>query len=177
MSAIRNTKKLLVERLSLKQESMKDKSLLERIGMNPTSSTELYNKLVKANPCWHKVDNLYFSFCPLKLHFCKNKKLLRIKEYKELLEPTLDCILPFFTKMSENKTWAEDPQYDSLWKWFNQLQNIIIELDEIGHKLTAKEWRILKGACKRLKNVDFSKPATRVPEICKALLELNITIP
>jgi len=31
----------------------------------------------------------------------------------------LDRILPFFTKMSENKTWAEDPQYDSLWKWFN----------------------------------------------------------
>jgi len=57
------------------------------------------------------------------------------------------------------------------------LQDIIIELDEIGHKLTAKEWRVLKGACKHLKNVDFSKPATRIPEICKALLELNITIP
>jgi len=49
--------------------------------------------------------------------------------------------------MSENKTWAKDLQYDSLWKWFNRLQDIIIELDEIGHKLTAKEWRILKGAC------------------------------
>ena len=72
----------------------------------------------------------------------------------------------FFHKMSENKTWAEDPQYNSLWKWFNRLQDIIIELDEIGHKLTAKEWRILKGTCKYLKNVDFSKPATRVPEIC-----------
>ena len=156
---------------------MKDKSLLERIGINPTPSTELYDKLVEADPCWHKIDNLYFSSCPPELHFRKNKKLLRIKKYKELLEPTLDRISPFFTKISENKTWAEDPQYDSLWKWFNRLQDIIIELDEIGHKLTAKEWRILKGACKRLKNVDFSKPATRVPEICKALLELKITIP
>jgi len=177
MPAIRNTKKSLVERLSLKQESVKDKSLLERIGMDPTPSTKLYDKLVEADPCWHKVDDFYFASCPPELHFRKNKKLLRIKEYKELLEPTLDRILPFFTKMSENKTWAEDPQYDSLWKWFNRLQDIIIELDKIGHKLTAKEWRILKGACKRLKNVDFSKPATRVPEICKALLELNITIP
>ena len=177
MPAIRNTKKSLVERLSLKQESAKDKSLLERIGMEPTPSTKLYDKLVEADPCWHKVDNFYFASCPPELHFRKNKKLLRIKEYKELLEPTLDRISPFFTKMSENKTWAEDPQYDSLWKWFNRLQDIIIELDEIGHKLTAKEWRILKGACKRLKNVDFSKPATRIPEICKALLELNITIP
>ena len=35
---------------------------------------------------------------------------------------------------------------------------------------------MLKGACKCLKNVDFSKPATKVLEICKALLELNITI-
>ena len=25
------------------------------------------------------------------------------------LQPTLDHILPFFTKMSENKTWAKDP--------------------------------------------------------------------
>jgi len=177
MLAIKNTKKSLVECLLLKQESVKDKSLLERIRMNPTPSTELYNKLVEADPCWYKVDDFYFSFCPPELNFHKNKKLLCIKEYRELLEPILDCILPFFTKMSEKKTWAEDPQYNSLWKWFNRLQDIIIELDEIGHKLTAKEWRILKGACKHLKNVDFSKPATRVPEICKALLELNITIP
>ena len=145
--------------------------------MDPTPSTKLYDKLVEADPCWYKVDDFYFASCPPELHFRKNKKLLCIKEYKELLEPTLDRISPFFTKISENKTWAEDPQYDSLWKWLNRLQDIIIELDEIGHKLIAKEWRILKGACKRLKNVDFSKPATRVPEICKALLELNITIP
>jgi len=41
--------------------------------------------------------------------------------------------------MSKNKTWAKDPQYNSLWKWFNQLQDVIIELDKIGYKLTAKE--------------------------------------
>ena len=41
--------------------------------------------------------------------------------------------------MSENKTWAEDLQYNLLWKWFNRLQDVIIELDKIGHKLTAKE--------------------------------------
>jgi len=151
--------------------------LLERIGIDPTLSTKLYDKLVKADPCWYKVNDFYFASCPPELHFRKNKKLLRIKEYKELLEPTLDCISPFFTKISKNKIWAENPQYDSLWKWFNRLQDIIIELDEIGHKLITKEWRILKGTCKRLKNVDFSKLATRIPAICKALLELNITIP
>jgi len=109
MPAIRNTKKTLVEHLSLKQESVKDKSLLERIGMDPIPSTKLYDKLIEADPCWHKVDDFHFLSCPPELHFHKNKKLLHIKEYKELLEPTLDCISPFFTKMSENKTWAEDP--------------------------------------------------------------------
>jgi len=92
MPAIRNIKKTLVKHLSLKQESVKNKLLLERIGIDPTSSTKLYNKLVKADPCWHKIDNFYFSFCSPELHFCKNKKLLCIKEYKELLEPTLDCV-------------------------------------------------------------------------------------
>ena len=115
MSAIRNTK-TLAEYLSLKKESMTEKSLLERIEIKPTLSTKLYDRLIEADPCWYKVDNFYFASYPPELHFCKTKKLLHIKEYKELLEPTLDCISLFFTKMSENKTWAEDLQYDSLWK-------------------------------------------------------------
>jgi len=119
MPAIRNSKKSLVECLLLKQESAKDKSLLERIGMNPTLSTELYDKLVEVDPCWYKVDDFYFASCPPELHFQKTKKLLHIKEYKELLEPILDHISPFFTKMSKNKTWAKNSQYDTLWKWFN----------------------------------------------------------
>jgi len=97
MPTIRNTKKSLVECLSLKQESVKDKSLLERIGMDPTPSTKLYDKLVEVDPCWHKVNDFYFASCPSELHFCKNKKLLCIKEYKELLEPTLDWISPFLS--------------------------------------------------------------------------------
>ena len=138
MPTIRNTK-TLAERLLLKKESATKKLLLERIEMKPTLSTKLYDRLVEADPCWYKVDDFYFVSCPPELHFHKTKKLLHIKEYKELLEPTLDCILPFFTKMSENKTWAEDLQYNLLWKWFNRLQDVIIELDKIGHKLTAKE--------------------------------------
>jgi len=107
MPTIRNTK-TLAECLLLKKESMTKKSLLERIGMESTPSTKLYNRLVEADPCWYKVDDFYFAFCPLELHFCKTKKLLCIKKYKELLEPILDYILLFFTKMSENKTWTKD---------------------------------------------------------------------
>jgi len=61
MPTIRNTKKALVECLLLKQESMKDKLLLERIGIDPTPSTKLYDKLIEADPCWHKVNDFYFS--------------------------------------------------------------------------------------------------------------------
>jgi len=32
--------------------------------MLTTPSTELYDKLIEADPCWYKVDNLYFSSCP-----------------------------------------------------------------------------------------------------------------
>jgi len=88
----------------LKKESTTKKSLLKRIEMEPTPFTKLYDRLVEADPCWYKVDDFYFAFCPPELHFHKTKKLLCIKEYKELLEPTLDHISPFFTKISENKT-------------------------------------------------------------------------
>jgi len=88
MPAIRNTK-TLAECLSLKKESATEKSLLERIGMEPTPSTKLYDRLIEVDPCWHKVNNFYFAFCLPELHFHKTKKLLCIKEYKELLEPTV----------------------------------------------------------------------------------------
>ena len=63
MPAIRNTK-TLAEHLSLKKKSATEKSLLERIGIEPTPSTKLYNRLVEADPCWYKVDNFYFVSCP-----------------------------------------------------------------------------------------------------------------
>jgi len=47
MPAIRNTK-TLVEHLSLKKESITEKSLLKRIEME---STKLYDRLVKVDPC------------------------------------------------------------------------------------------------------------------------------
>ena len=57
MPAIRTTK-TLAECLLLKKESMTEKLLLERIGMEPTSSTKLCNRLIEVDPCWHKVDDI-----------------------------------------------------------------------------------------------------------------------
>jgi len=47
MPAIKNTKKTLVEHLLLKQESVKNKSLLERIGIDPTLSKNYMTNLLK----------------------------------------------------------------------------------------------------------------------------------
>jgi len=95
MPTIKNTK-TLAECLLLKKEYMTEKSLLKRIEIESTPFTKLYDRLVKANLCWYKVDDFYFASCPPELHFCKTKKLLYIKEYKELLEPILDYISLFF---------------------------------------------------------------------------------
>jgi len=95
MPTIKNTK-TLAECLLLKKEYVTEKSLLKRIEIESTPFTKLYDRLVKANLCWYKVDDFYFASCPPELHFCKTKKLLYIKEYKELLEPILDYISLFF---------------------------------------------------------------------------------
>ena len=95
MPTIKNTK-TLAECLLLKKEYVTEKSLLKRIEIESTPFTKLYDRLVKANLCWYKVDDFYFASCPPELHFCKTKKLLYIKEYKELLESILDYISLFF---------------------------------------------------------------------------------
>ena len=82
-----------------------------------------------------------------------------------------------FTLIQEFVLLSHSKDLRSQQKWFNRLQDFTLELDEVGHKLTSKEQRLLKGACKCLKKVDFSCPATRVSEICKNPLELNISIP
>jgi hypothetical protein len=114
---------------------------------------------------------------PNNIHFHQTKKLLRIKEFREFVQPTLDVITPFFYKMSGDAKWAGNDHYTPLWTWFYRLEDIVIEMDIIAHGFTAKEWRLLKGACKRIRKVDFSHLSTRIPEICDTLLSLDITLP
>jgi len=99
------------------------------------------------------------------------------RDFEEILKPTLDYILLFFNEMRKTKVWRKEQQYCPVWKWFRKLEDKISEVEKEDHMITAKEWRLLKGACKRLRSVDLSKPKTRVPEICQIVLELNIYIP
>jgi len=50
MPTIRNTK-TLAEHLLLKKECVTEKSLLERIGIEPTLSTKLYDRLIEVDLC------------------------------------------------------------------------------------------------------------------------------
>jgi len=71
--------------------------LLERKEIPTLSTKILQKKLVKADHCWHKEDNFYFISCSPGLHFQKKKQRSHyIKEYKELLKPILDHILPYY---------------------------------------------------------------------------------
>jgi len=79
--------------------------------------------------------------------------------------------------MRKTKVWRKEQQYRPVWEWFRKLEDKISEVEKKDHMITAKEWRLLKGACKYLRSVDLSEPKTRVPEICQTLLELNIYIP
>lgn len=149
-------------RQALLYQLLKAEKLLDRL---PDPLPPLPRPLIK------RIGPRVLSPPPSKPPFCQTK------DYKEILEPTLERILPFFNEMRKVETWRKNPQYDPLWRWFVKLENKALELKEDGHTLTAKEWRLLKGACKRLKSVDFLDSMTRVPEICQILLELNIHIP
>jgi len=54
-------------------------------------------------------------------------------------------IVPFFNEMRKRKVKKEDQQYSPIWDWFRKLENKVSKEDQ---KITTKEWRLLKGACK-----------------------------
>lgn len=122
------------------------------------------------------------------LHFHKSKILLRIQEFNPILEATINRLAPLFSKLREE----EDGEHfkgnavrvlpevkDSLWAWWDRLQDLYhnLEDDKVGHSLTNKEWRQIKGVCNRIKKVPLGNPSSRLVETCTQLHGLNITLP
>ncbi|KAJ3577041.1 hypothetical protein NP233_g61 [Leucocoprinus birnbaumii] len=69
---------------------------------------------------------------PNTLHFHQTKKLLRIKEFKELVEPTFDRIRPFFDKLTNEAKWGGgDEHFNPIFDWFYRLEDIVFEMDTI----------------------------------------------
>ena len=104
----------------------------------------------------------------------------RIAEFKRILTPVIDRLLPFYVWLDTDDaiTRMTKEEHTTLWDWFSKLQDIDIHLDVVGHQWKkSKPWRDLRGACKAIKNVDFKDFNRRKVEIAKQLLQKQITIP
>jgi hypothetical protein len=153
------------------------KSLEDRI----SSSIPLLDRIIPSEP---KLPTLSPPI-PNTLHFKQTKKILRIDEFQNVIRPTLDRLEPVFQALQKRvdslilpqEKSVEEVKNDPIWEWFNRLQVIERDIEEIGHKFTNSDWRKLKGACRRIKNVSFSNLATRLTEIREELLSLDITLP
>jgi hypothetical protein len=66
---------------------------------------------------------------------------------------------------------------DKVWELKNQFNVYFEELDTRGHKMTNKEWRMLKKAVKMIGEVSFQDLDSNLLSICNALLELEIKFP
>ncbi|KAL7279395.1 hypothetical protein ACG7TL_007236 [Trametes sanguinea] len=110
----------------------------------------------------------------LNLHFRKTKILSRIKEFENLFVPTVERLTPLIKKALADDRISEDVKMRfNVWgKEFNELW---VDLDNRGHKLTNKEWRILKRQLKAIGQISFANLEQRLPEICQEIDALNLS--
>ncbi|KAL7278564.1 hypothetical protein ACG7TL_007563 [Trametes sanguinea] len=111
---------------------------------------------------------------PSNLHFWKTKILSRIKEFENLFVPTVERLTPLIKKALADDRISEDVKMRfNVWgKEFNELW---VDLDNRGHKLTNKEWRILKRQLKAIGQISFANLEQRLPEICQEIDALNLS--
>jgi len=170
------------------EEHMSNMSLLNRLTKERdslekriASSTSLLDRIT---PCETKLPT-FSQPIPTSLHFKQTKKILRIDEFQSIIRPTLNRLEPVFKALQSRvdslplpqEKLVEEELNDPIWEWFNRLQDIEMNFEEIGHKFKNSDWRKLKGACKRISKVSFNNPATRLVDIRKELLSLDITLP
>ncbi|KAF9439517.1 hypothetical protein P691DRAFT_769542 [Macrolepiota fuliginosa MF-IS2] len=134
------TPKPLIERLTLEDVTSTISFVSPRINLEPRE----YTPYTPSPPI------------PTNLRIHKTKYLLRIQEFHKLIQPTMDRLEPVFKALEQRvqdlsllqEKLAEEVLNDPLWEWFNQLQVIERDIEEIGHKFKNGDWRKLKGACK-----------------------------
>ena len=116
---------------------------------------------------------------PTNIKFHKTAILARIVDFDKLISATRQRLIPLFKKINEKEHAEKVPGdvQENLWKWWERLQELGENLETLGHNIKASEWRHLKGALKRIGKVSFKDLDSRLPEICKELAELNITLP
>jgi hypothetical protein len=153
------------------------KSLLERMS-SPTPEISL--------PLIERIEYQIPDPIPSTLHFRRKKNLLRIKEYRPLLETVMDRIGKVFdqlayeeTQAKQNGTPARVPKKltNRVWKVFERFQDFYEGTEELGHKMTNEDWRQLKGALRQFKMISLHQWEERLVDICEEIDELNIVFP
>ncbi|KAL7281625.1 hypothetical protein ACG7TL_004942 [Trametes sanguinea] len=111
---------------------------------------------------------------PSNLHFWKTKVLYHIKEYENLFAPTVDRLTPLIKKALADDRIPEDVK-GRINAWGKEFNELWVELDDRGHKLANKEWRILKRQLKAIGQISFANLDQHLPEICKEIDALNLS--
>ena len=114
------------------------------------------------------------------ISFKKKFRERRIQEHLSILEPTIKRLEPVFRYLDTEEAYQEivKEDIDAAWLWFNQLQDLSIHMEKVGHQWkTNKPWRDLKGICKRIGKVDMKDLNRRLKEVAKELIVLNPTVP
>ena len=93
---------------------------------------------------------------------------------ENLFVPTVERLTPLIKKALADDRISEDVKMRfNVWgKEFNELW---VNLDNRGHKLTNKEWRILKRQLKAIGQISFANLEQRLPEICQEIDALNLS--
>ena len=114
------------------------------------------------------------------IDFKKKFRQDRIKEFHNILGPTIDRFTPIFKWIDTEEGYnsLKEEEVDKLWDWFSKLQDIELNLEHVGHQWKkSKPWRDLRGACKSLKNVDCKDFNRRKLDIVRQLLGKDIRLP
>jgi len=122
---------------------------------------------------------------PSEIKFRKEKFLCRIKEFRPMVLATINRYLPLFDLLNEDDEmeWTGESfrvphdTRNELWRWFLELQRFEMDMNSVGHTLTHAQWRQLKRELKRLGKFELKSLNSQLPEICTALMALDITLP
>lgn len=170
--AVEVAEKALLSKLICKKRSLEKRiaarSLEERIS-NPPPST--HNEPEIKTPSLEG------------LHFRKSKYIARVKEVRPVFDTVFQRLDPLFNKLQEEDKREDDglqarvdrDTRNKLWEMFDTLQELYENFEEDGTHWNAKKWRRLLGALKRFKRVSFESLNDRLPEICKQIVELELT--
>ena len=160
-----------------------EKSLLARLTLERHTLEQQLSSVSAEEQFLRSFDNDPPTYHPPpvlpRIKFRKTKILNRIAEFTPMIEAAKVRLDPIFKKLidedkAEESARVPEAVRDRLWEWWNRFEDLYEGLDTKGHDLTNKQWRILKGALKKIGRTSFEQLDSRFAEICEALAEITI---